>query len=562
MASLSSAFIFFTVCISQPNVAASADHTRAGRPLVAASWVHTRDVKKSLSDVMDDALSHEHQKAKEVRVDRLTEVLRPTFTALPKNRHGYLGHAAVRYALHRHFVHKHGMYVKGFEPAGEAWNSSSPVDILEDKVPTYVQHLFEERLHDGFDLKELALLAATLEHFVHLEQIERLKGAYRLAGVPVDKDITAERLEGVMDRYAFLQLIGGDHETMNRDTFERHFKGAAQIFPEWPETQSFLREVLENSLENEQGGEKGPHGELVSFAAASNIVEVAGMRYGRFQDGGCRSLEKELAAKEDKGTGRVKLSDFYQAGWNFRESQDYLRSLGALDESGDMPKVVIPNYILSKTNCVGSSSMYSLCCIDQCEELLGHLERRIAAPESTPEKIAEIVSALPSASVQAPRQLSAAHVKRLQEIADGNRGRVPLHGRLFGQWMHHAYPRECPFPVTSGSSKPMTADDWLKETNTTIIATDEDIQALSERAKETESQMEVKDLADGDLEETLPWLAEEELVVHRPRPSMMHEFAVIGKALAFVAVLFSLTLKLMQMSTKASKLVHSSDAKV
>ena len=42
-----------------------------------------------------------------------------------------------------------GMYVKGFEPVGEAWNSSLPIEFLEDKVPSYVQHFVEERLHTG-----------------------------------------------------------------------------------------------------------------------------------------------------------------------------------------------------------------------------------------------------------------------------------------------------------------------------------------------------------------------------------------------------------------------------
>merc|ERR1719382_1366191 len=147
---------------------------------------------------MDDTLAHEHQKAHEVRVERLTDVLQPLYAALPKNGKGLLGHSTVRYALHRHFVHKHGMYVKGFEPAGEAWNTSSPTDILEDKVPGYVQHLFEERLHDGFDLKELALLAATLEHFIHLENIERLEKAYELFGFSVDQNLSSEQLLSVV----------------------------------------------------------------------------------------------------------------------------------------------------------------------------------------------------------------------------------------------------------------------------------------------------------------------------------------------------------------------------
>jgi len=55
---------------------------------------------------------------------------------------------------------------------------------------------------------------------------------------------------------------------------------------------------------------------------------------------------------QEKGTGRVTLADFYKAGlsdvWQFNEKPDYLRSLGALDESTkDDPKVLVPNYVSS-----------------------------------------------------------------------------------------------------------------------------------------------------------------------------------------------------------------------
>lgn len=78
--------------------------------------------------------------------------------------------------------------------------------------------------------------------------------------------------------------------------------------------------------------------------------------------------------------------------------------LGALDESDPLqPSVVIPNYVNSLSNCIASSSFYSVCCRDECEGLLAHLEQRIAAPEATPGYIAEIVAHLPSDTVEAPR---------------------------------------------------------------------------------------------------------------------------------------------------------------
>merc|ERR1719343_1675177 len=40
---------------------------------------------------------------------------------------------------------------------------------------------------------------------------------------------------------------------------------------------------------------------------------------------------------------------------------------------------------------------------------------------------------------------------QLQEIAQANHGKVPLHGRLFAQWLHFVFPTECPFPHKSNS---------------------------------------------------------------------------------------------------------------
>merc|ERR1719491_1371813 len=98
--------------------------------------------------------------------------LRPMYAALPKNEHGTLEPTAVRYALHRYFVNKHGWYVKGLEPLGQAWNSSAPTSIMKSRVPAYIQSLFEQRLHgQGLGLHDLAVFAATLSDFVHNEAI-------------------------------------------------------------------------------------------------------------------------------------------------------------------------------------------------------------------------------------------------------------------------------------------------------------------------------------------------------------------------------------------------------
>merc|ERR550532_3810845 len=90
-----------------------------------------------------------------------------------------------------------------------------------------------------------------------------------------------------------------------------------------------------------------------------------------------------------------------------------------------------------------------------------HLESKIAAPTVDPELILALVKNLPSSTIDAPRDLPSLLQERLRQVAAINGGRVNLQGRLFAQWMHHAYPRECPFPRVSGSTNPLSQEDWL-----------------------------------------------------------------------------------------------------
>merc|ERR1712061_837071 len=175
---------------------------------------------------------------------------------------------------------------------------------------------------------------------------------------------------------------------------------------------------------------------MLSFNDTMEVLEEIGERYGRWQDLECRELKHDLIKLENQGTGRVLLKDFYGAAvggaWQFSESIQYLRQIGALDESDpDRLKVIIANYINAPSNCVASSNFYSVCCIDECEALRGQLERTLAGPEATPERIAKIISTLPSPTVEAPRNIPTSLRDLLDEIAihHGN-GKVPLHSRL------------------------------------------------------------------------------------------------------------------------------------
>lgn len=60
-----------------------------------------------------------------------------------------------------------------------------------------------------------------------------------------------------------------------------------------------------------------------------------------------------------------------------------------------------------------------------------------------------------------PREVSADLSSKLHSIAEHNAGEVPLHGRLFAQWLHLAFPHECPFPHISEDGSELSAHHWL-----------------------------------------------------------------------------------------------------
>merc|ERR1719356_1955638 len=133
----------------------------------------------------------------------------------------------------------------------------------------------------------------------------------------------------------------------------------------------------------------------------------------------------------------------------------------------------------------------------------------IGEPSATQASLARVISNLESDTVEAPRNLSSAQLSRLDDIAGFHKGRIPLHGRLFAQWMHHAYPRECRFPHVAGTMNPLNMKDFAEQFGVDAQASDEEI--LEHSINATSLEMDVEALV-------LPWVPSEELISpHRGR---------------------------------------------
>merc|ERR1712194_371698 len=378
-------------------------------------------------------------------------------------------------------------------------------------APSYIQELLEERIYgQGLDLHDMAVFAATLTSLVHQESTAELHSIFKVMKLPATGVIARDQSDVAVRNYLVTHLLGlGGASSRLRLNFTALENKVYARYPPYEGTRMWV-EDLRRSHDHLAQAVRNPFVQQAeTFETTAGFLQELGQKFGAFQNLECVELKSVLMDMDHHGTGRVLLRDFYSgfkgADWLFRESVDYLRKLGALDDTDpNKMHVVIPNYMSSQTNCLTSSGFYAVCCTNECEGLMRHVERDLAAPSASPDRIAEVISNLPSDTVDAPRNLSTALLGRLQDIANFHGGLVQLYGLLFSQWMHHVYPRECPFPHVSGTTAPFTPSQWLEQKKKPTL------QASKSEMQEYVDMDSVEGLDDV-IE--LPWTGEEELVV-------------------------------------------------
>jgi len=513
------------------------------------------DAKVGTSSVERALISELTGMANVAQLMEIDEEFRPMYASLPKNKHGRLDPAPVRYALHRYFLQKHGWYVNGLGHATSTNDTSASTAIMKDRAPSFIQSIFEKRLNgQGLNRHDLAAFAATLTDLIHSEVSGSLEGVYAALELPTIGPVTGREHEMATKVYLLTYLSGGREVVNSMEELPAVEDSWENDYLAWNDTLMWASDLKLTTEFSNQGRLNPFVGHALTFEKQITFLQEVGHRLGTFQNLECKRLKNQLGEMEDDGTGRVPLSRFYQGGlkgeWQFTESVEYLRHIGALDDTN--PKrmsVVIPNYIQSQSNCIAGSSFYSVCCFDECEGLLGQVEREVGRPSTSPRQIATVVSNLQSDTVYAPRNLSSALLGRLNEIARLHGGEVPLHGRLFAQWMHHAYPRECRFPHVIGATNRLSPDEWMDEMDVDSAEASEDEMSMLVKFEEHDAMTpEAK-------AEALPWSLAEELVAGHltmaeaaPASASMR---ALRSALA-VLVLASLVLPMMRHANPAS----------
>merc|ERR1719313_1396924 len=312
-------------------------------------------------------------------------------------------------------------------------------------------------------------------------------------------------------------MVGDDKEGV--DYLLKNPKVIKDAIPHWNQIVEFAEGELRSmefrrAKEPKSGYAQGLLKQDFSFEDAHEVVGGVTKHFASFWESECRAMKAQLIEMDPKKTGRVPLSKFYGNGldgeWRFAESEEYLRDLGALDESSRWlgKQVIIPNYLQAASNCVVSAEHYLVCCAAECEDLLGEIEAKVGAPTATPAQLLGIVGNMTSHSGSLdddePPKLKGSLTTQLEQIADSHDGTVPLHGRLFAQWLHYAFPRECPFPHKMGDTTSKSPLEYGK-----FEASKQEMQQHANTAK---SEVPRAEETEEELHWMSQWSVEEELV--------------------------------------------------
>lgn len=426
---------------------------------------NTQSVRADLEGALSAALGNGHG-VEHAHFQEVQRILASTFKALPKNSYGRIDAPMLRFTIHRYFSTQYSIAVKGLEPNRNASTDQSVgAEILLDQIPNYVEGLLEGRFgHKGFGLEDVAGMAVALEHLVLGSSTGPLGKAYALRNFSTSMLLNDKQLDDVMELYV-LQWLVGDSIEINAREFMQNRTVIEQSMPQWHEVTEFARGEVKRYLNARQHKlnpfVSGSEQEMYSFEDVNGMVRGITSGFGHWWEQECQGIKANLVALDPEGRGRAKLSRFYHAAmegeWRFGESEAYLRELGALDDSSywQGPQVLIPNYLLAASNCIVASTFYRVCCVNECEALQKRVEDMVQTPVGNTEDVLRAAEEVFRADLRG-EQLKPGLREKLQKIADTHQGKVPLHGRLFAQWMHYAFPQECPFPHRSGQARART----------------------------------------------------------------------------------------------------------
>lgn len=413
---------------------------------------------QDLIHAMDEVLGCGARSVDPQHLSEIERVIVPMWKTMPKEA-DRLDWKSVRYIAHRYFMQQSSLVVRGFEPSRlVSETDSGAAEVLSKEVPAHADVLFGGTHKDvGYTLEDTIKLLAALERLVFDSESALLEQVYDNLGVSHTRKLSQVQILRVLEMYMMNWMIPSDNGLLNISFNHPHFD-TMKAFKTLPDFIAGRVRTLDykRAIAPQAGQGNNLMLRRYSFDDAHEVVGGITQSFQSYWEDECQEMKRQLVEMDGNGDGRVRLSDFYGTGldkdWRFAESEAYLRDLGVLDESSRWrgKQVMIANYLQAASNCIVSAPNYLVCCTNECEVLMGAIESAIGEPTGTPEQILEVVSQLSSPSSAKTSVITSSLKQQLFAIAGTHGGTVALHGRLFAQWLHYAFPRECPFPHKSG----------------------------------------------------------------------------------------------------------------
>merc|ERR1719305_713049 len=444
---------------------------------------------------------------------------------IPKIQKQMIDRRNMRYIVHRYFMQTSSLMVRGFEPTRLTNDSHwGAADILSQMVPAYVESVLESQhlTQNGFSLQDVVDMVLTLDQLIFDSASSILESVYKDQRKPLQRSLSYQGLKQVMEAYLIKWMVEAEpHEhamlLANRSLME-------EIVPHYGELMKFVdgriksfefgRRQKEADTITKNSFGKNTFEMRYSYEDAHQVAGGITRSFQSFWESECQSMKAALVDMDSHSTGRVPLAKFYNTAinsdWRFGESEAYLRELGALDETSSWlgSQVIIPNYLQATSNCIVSTPHYLVCCVNECETLMGDIELAIDAPTALPDTILSVVRSMSSQTTldqDEPPHLDASLVRQLEQIARNHGGMVPLHGRLFAQWLHYVFPRECPFPHKTGVVTSATPSQYGEN----FVASQDAMQKHASNA----TAVDISSVGKEELQWMSQWSPEEELVV-------------------------------------------------
>eukprot|EP00403_Amphidinium_massartii_P027101 CAMPEP_0178390626 /NCGR_PEP_ID=MMETSP0689_2-20121128/10743_1 /TAXON_ID=160604 /ORGANISM="Amphidinium massartii, Strain CS-259" /LENGTH=577 /DNA_ID=CAMNT_0020011141 /DNA_START=71 /DNA_END=1804 /DNA_ORIENTATION=+ len=462
------------------------------------------------------------------RFAAIEQAILPMWDTLPKVGSGdRIEVLSLRRLAHRYFSRHYSILIRGFEPTRVVNRSHWGVaDILSERVPSYVEAVLHSQHEQqiGFTFRDATTLIAILENLVSDSDAAMLERVYEQQLKRLDGSLSQFSLYQVLEDYVVHWMVADDPDSLYHLLANRSLVEVS--FPHWSEVVDFIRgQVRSFSYARQRHAaaaspllalERSKAGDVLSqrysLSDAKTVVSGITRSFASFWESECTEMKMQLVEMDYDATGRVPLSAFYKAAmgseWRFGESEAYLRELGAIDDtSRSGPKVIIPNYMQGASNCIIPTSHYLVCCASECESILGDLERAVRAPVATVEEILGVIGNMTRHTTleeDEPVRLQGTLSTQLRKVADAHGGKVPLQGRLFAQWLHYVFPRECPFPHKAGLATAQTPSQFGEQ----YLATSDEMRAHAAQASTTGLLSSVSN----DTEWMGQWSHEEELV--------------------------------------------------